>query len=377
MTNPQTRLERLLLGPLVHESATVRERLLSTVLQSRGSLIITSSSLLLISLTTAAVSGTSWAWMWALCSCVIVLWRLTYPVLARHHSLPARRANIMLASALLFVLFGVGCAMSIRSQDLTLVTMSLSATIGITAGLASRWAALPRAAMVTMALVALPPVTALATLGGAHVVAAMAMIMVIVSIGAFTMQNHRNLLSAIRTDERSAYLARTDALTGLDNRAELTRRLETSCADLAAGSAARLQRLALLYLDLDGFKAVNDRYGHATGDALLRRVAECLRSIVSAEHVVARIGGDEFIVLLEDAGEHEARSIADRIIASISCDHVLAGAGHSVRVGCSVGMSLAPQQGHEPELLMARADAALYAVKNQGKGQSGLWRSLA
>ncbi|MGC4028010.1 MAG: GGDEF domain-containing protein [Steroidobacteraceae bacterium] len=376
MAKLSDRLGLMLLGPLAHEPAVVRERMLATVLQSRTSLIITSSSLLLITLTAALVSGARWTWAWALCSSVIVLWRLLYPVLATRHGATTRLVNIMVASALLFVIFGVGCALAIRSRNLALVTMSLSATIGIAAGLSSRWAAVPRAAISTMTLISLPPVAALVTLGGAHLVAAFATALVITSISAFTLQNHRNLLAGISAEEHSAQLARTDALTGLHNRAELTRRLESACAALTAAPASRLQRFALLYLDLDGFKSVNDGFGHAAGDSLLRSVADGLREVVGPDHTIARIGGDEFVVLLREVGEADARTMADRIIDRITRDHVLAEEGHRVRVGCSVGMSLAPLQGREPALLMARADAALYAVKNQGKGQSGLWRSL-
>lgn len=365
----------MLLGSLADEPPAVQERMLATVLQSRASLIITSSTLLLICLTAALASGTRWAWFWAGISSAIIAWRLIYPVVAAHQPVARRRAGIMIASALLFALFGVGSALAIASQDLALATMSVSAVLGIVAGLASRWAALPRVAIATMVLASLPPIAALALLGGPHLVASVATALVVASIAAFTVQNHRNLLHAISADERSAHLARTDALTGLYNRAELTRRLEAACAALAAGSPAH-RRFAVLYMDLDGFKAVNDSLGHAAGDALLRAVADALREVVDPRQTIARIGGDEFVVLLEEADEAQSRAIADRLIARISREHPVAD-GRTARVGCSVGVSLAPQQGGDPDLLMARADAALYRVKNQGKGQSGLWRALA
>ena len=91
--------------------------------------------------------------------------------------------------------------------------------------------------------------------------------------------------------------------------------------------------------------------------------------------MVARIGGDEFVVLLRDADGLTARAVADEIIAAISREHRITD-GRALRVGCSVGISLAPLQGREPETLLARADAALYEVKSQGKGRTGLWRTL-
>ncbi len=91
---------------------------------------------------------------------------------------------------------------------------------------------------------------------------------------------------------------------------------------------------------------------------------------------MARIGGDEFVVMMNDSDELAARSVADEIIAAISREHRIAD-GQVLRVGCSIGLCLAPDQGREPEVLLARADAALYEVKNQGKGHSGVWRALS
>ncbi len=107
---------------------------------------------------------------------------------------------------------------------------------------------------------------------------------------------------------------------------------------------------SVLYVDLDGFKLVNDNHGHAAGDEILQRVAACLREVVGPEEVVARIGGDEFVVLLADADALTARVVADEIIAAISREHRIFD-GRVLRVGCSVGISMAPDQGREPEVL--------------------------
>ena len=109
------------------------------------------------------------------------------------------------------------------------------------------------------------------------------------------------------------------------------------------------------------------RMAMPTGDEFLRRVAGCLRSTIGPDAFVSRIGGDEFVVLLPDADELAARAVAQDLIEAISREHSLPD-GRRARVGCSVGLSLAPSQGREPEVLLARADAALYEVKNQGKG---------
>jgi diguanylate cyclase (GGDEF)-like protein len=208
------------------------------------------------------------------------------------------------------------------------------------------------------------------------VLAAAAMGFVILSIATFTKHNQEYLLAAFTAEEASRQIARLDALTGLSNRTELTRQLEHSCRTLPPESDPRRGVFAVLYLDLDAFKSVNDNHGHAAGDELLRQVANCLRETASSAEIIARIGGDEFVIVLRDADALAARAVADEIIGAISRPRTLS-SGVTVQVGCSVGVCVAPDQARDPELLMARADSALYRSKSLGKGQSGLWRTLA
>jgi diguanylate cyclase len=369
-------LLKLVLGNLAAEPEGVRRRLLATIPQSALSLVVTSITILLICVTTVLIRPTLWTWFWLAISAVIVAWRIFYPALRQRlgHNVPL--AGIMVTSALLFITFGFGCAGSIATGDGALTAMSVAAVMGMVAGLATRWAAVPRAAVFTMAMTALPPVATLALQGGASVLAALCVASVVTSVAAYTVQNHENLLAALVGEEVSVRLARTDHLTGLPNRIELDVRLKAACAALPPVNSPRAVGFALLYLDLDGFKSINDMHGHATGDEFLRRVAGCLRATIGPDALVARIGGDEFVVLLPDADELSARAVAQDVIEAISREHSLPD-GRRARVGCSVGLSLAPAQGREPEVLLARADAALYEVKNQGKGTTGVWRTLS
>lgn len=157
-------------------------------------------------------------------------------------------------------------------------------------------------------------------------------------------------------------LAHFDQLTGLPNRTLFFDRLERT---LAAASRDR-QRCALLYLDLDGFKAVNDNGGHADGDRLLKSVAERLLQCSRAADTVARLGGDEFAVILRDiAGPGSAAMIAERIIETLAEPVQLS--RRKVRIGCSIGIALYPDHARDPETLLTRADAAMYAVKRSGR----------
>jgi diguanylate cyclase (GGDEF)-like protein len=166
---------------------------------------------------------------------------------------------------------------------------------------------------------------------------------------------------ALRTSDAYRDLAaqaRTDALTGLPNRAAFTATLEYAIADPG-------RRLALLFLDLDDFKVVNDRLGHAAGDELLRVVAARLDGSLRPDDLCARLGGDEFAVLLQDA-EHTAHTVAQRLIAQVS-EPIALGA-RTTRVGASVGLAFAAGD-TSAERLAQQADIAMYAAKSKGKNQ--------
>lgn len=366
-------LEKLLLGPLAAKPANVRDRMLATILPPPLTLALTYLTLVFIALATASATNQPWAWAWTSATAAIVLWRAVYPALSRRTHPQRRLFRIILGSALLFVGFGIGSAACIAGGNMALSMVCLTGVLGIIAGLSSRWASVPRAAIATMTLTAIPPVAVLVSQGGPEALAGVVLVLLTLSIVSFTLQNHTYLLSAATAEEDLRRLARTDALTGLVNRIELERLLSLACADLQAGGSH--QRLAVLYMDLDGFKAVNDEHGHAAGDALLKHVALALQAALPDSSTIARIGGDEFIVLLKGADEISARRAADQVISLLSQEHTVSG-GQVVRIGCSVGVCLAPMQGTEPDVLLARADQALYASKHRGKGQSGIWRTL-
>ena len=159
-------------------------------------------------------------------------------------------------------------------------------------------------------------------------------------------------------------LARSDALTGLSNRLLLREAFR-----LGVESSAMTGRpLAVHYLDLDGFKAINDGYGHPAGDAVLREVARRLTDTIRTGDTASRLGGDEF-VLLQVGVEHpsEAEMLARRVIRTISAPYLVD--GRELRISVSIGIAMSPQYGTELEDLVACADAALYRSKAGGKAQ--------
>jgi diguanylate cyclase (GGDEF)-like protein len=160
--------------------------------------------------------------------------------------------------------------------------------------------------------------------------------------------------------KRIEHLAHYDMLTGLPNRVLLT--------DLLAREVARAQRsergFALLMLDLDGFKQVNDTWGHAAGDKVLAMVAERARNNVRAADTVGRVGGDEFLAILPEATHEGALQVAEKLRTALSEPYPLARG--TAKLGASVGVSYYGEHGTDVEALQRRADEALYEAKRRG-----------
>jgi diguanylate cyclase len=169
------------------------------------------------------------------------------------------------------------------------------------------------------------------------------------------------------SESRFRHQANHDPLTSLPNRALFTERLDQAFA----GAAAGCRRLGVCFIDLDGFKVVNDTLGHHIGDQLLTAVAKRLRQAV-ADHLVARMGGDEFVVLIEDTScTDDALKVADATLAALGEPvHI---DGHEITVGASIGIVERPVAGTSPSDLMRAADMTLHWAKKSGKGRWALF----
>jgi diguanylate cyclase (GGDEF)-like protein len=167
-----------------------------------------------------------------------------------------------------------------------------------------------------------------------------------------------------RKEAEIAYMARHDPLTGLANRTLLGERI-----DQAFARTRRLDEgFALLCLDLDGFKAVNDTRGHPAGDALLRIVADRVSACVRELDLVARLGGDEFaIVQAATEREEDVEALAKRILTAVNAPYDIG--GFRTVIATSIGIAIAPRDGADVEQLMKAADIALYRAKSEGGGE--------
>jgi diguanylate cyclase (GGDEF)-like protein/PAS domain S-box-containing protein len=166
-----------------------------------------------------------------------------------------------------------------------------------------------------------------------------------------------------RTEARVQFLAKHDVLTELPNRALCVETLQAALKQASSSGEC----LAVLFIDLDRFKVINDTLGHHVGDGLLRSVAQRLQQAVRAGDLVSRLGGDEFVVILRDikSGEQARWQVEQRLIPLVRQSHQVQ--GHELNVSCSIGIAVYPADGQDLDELMRRADAAMYEAKAAGR----------
>lgn len=172
---------------------------------------------------------------------------------------------------------------------------------------------------------------------------------------------HEDVTESVRADEQIKHMARHDPLTGLPNRTLLRERLDHEIAHCTADNG-----LAVLYLDLDHFKEVNDTFGHPVGDLLLKAVTARLKNCLRKDDVVARLGGDEFVIMQACVQAQEQTALlARRLVATLGKPFKID--GQTVQVGVSIGIAMAPHDSDTSEVLFRYADTSLYKAKSSGR----------
>jgi diguanylate cyclase (GGDEF)-like protein/PAS domain S-box-containing protein len=175
---------------------------------------------------------------------------------------------------------------------------------------------------------------------------------------------HRDITESKAAEERIQFLAYYDALTELPHRALLQDRMEIALAE----ARRRGGKIAVMFLDLDQFKAINDSFGHSFGDILLKEFAKRIQDCRRGQDTVARVGGDEFVVMLSSAKDAaDAAIAAERILVALNENFVIQ--GQSLHMSCSVGVSIFPEHGADSETLIRNADAAMYCAKSDGRSK--------
>jgi len=181
----------------------------------------------------------------------------------------------------------------------------------------------------------------------------------------------RNMTDFQRTALRMSYMAQHDALTELPNRLLMTDRLNQAISQ----AQRNRQQLAVMFVDIDHFKQINDQFGHAAGDEILRQVAQAMRWSIRASDTVSRLGGDEFLIILPDvSGATGAAEVAERILGALATP--IPFGEHRIAVSLSIGIALYPGDARGPDDLIRRADAAMYRVKTSGRNHFRLYDEL-
>jgi diguanylate cyclase (GGDEF)-like protein len=277
---------------------------------------------------------------------------------------PTPTSAFLFASLLWSALFGYGTLLCNISGDQTLFLLGNVCAVGVIGGLAGRNAGTPR-----LVLLQITFILGLLALGAALSPGSGKLVLLFqapfCAAGFFTvaLRSNRDTVALLLARENSHRLAHHDSLTGLPNRARIS---ELLLERTEMGALRNDQSFAVLLIDLDGFKAINDSLGHAAGDQILQEAAIRLREVLPSGDLVGRLAGDEFVALSDGTGQaRDVRILADRIVKTLARPFALREA--LVHIGASVGVSLYPEHARTGPQLLICADRALYAVKRSGK----------
>lgn len=312
---------------------------------------------------------TSFTWAFVVCSISAYLYLLGVSVREQPRLISASRAvtrNITVAAAALGSLWCLAPLMFIDHLAASAMLVIVCMCCGIMCAGALVLASVPEAAFAFVAPVLAGSLIAIdrSDLVGQYHISLLFVVYACVLVLA-SLTYYRQMASRLIGQIDAENVARLDGLTRLPNALafhEFLERALARCED-------HREQVAVLYLDLDGFKPVNDRYGHAAGDEILEQVAHRLEELVRKTDFVARLGGDEFVVALTDVGGPvQVMSFVDRLMRAFAMP--FSAAGLPQQVGVSAGIALAPSDGLEANVLVAKADNALYRAKSAGGGVS-------
>lgn len=347
----------------------VRERLIRSVFERRAVVVFGAVTSAVSAITATIITGALWPYLWLIVEAMMFgtrIWGLAAADNATREQAERSYAVLIALGLAWGIVFGLGNAGLVSTGNPLLIVLAAINVAGAIGNIASRNAPLPRFGILVMAAVCIPFGTALLMHGPSEMWVAVVMGPLWVAGMIFVMLQNRDIqLRMIRAELENHRVARTDRLTDLPNRVALEERLALLCRSVETGRPET--SFIVLCLDLDGFKPVNDAYGHAAGDSLLAAAAGRIRNAIREMDSAYRLGGDEFVVLLPATSAAEAAFVGSRIITALSRAFEV-GAGELVRISGSVGSTVADTPDVEPQELLVRADRALYAAKAAGKG---------
>jgi diguanylate cyclase (GGDEF)-like protein len=298
----------------------------------------------------------------ALAAARFLEWRWRQAHLRAHSGyLPAIDLSALL-SLLWCTLQGLSTYIIMSSGDSVLRVLSATLVMALIGPICSRNYAAPRFAFLLVLLLDLPFVAgAIASHDPWLLVLVVMTPPFLIGAMQIIVSFHRALLLSLEAQARNLHLAQHDSLTGILNRHGMDTALSRIKPDAQ-------RKMALMAIDLDGFKQVNDSYGHGAGDLLLIKVAQRIQALVSGENLLGRMGGDEFMVVMRDVSPAQVGPFAEALIAAISHRPYELHGGMMARIGASIGYACLPEDAATAAELRLRADQALYKAKEAGKG---------
>jgi diguanylate cyclase (GGDEF)-like protein len=367
---PWLRLRDWLLADPRSQHDDIRSELLHQRSSKTKTLVVAVLGSLLIASIAAGLTGATWAYAWVLAEVVLGSIRMSLMMNALANAKAGKRDATTItpvwAGLTSVILISAGCYQCVGSGNLLLTLMAGIGLANLIGGIASRNAGTPRYGILLICILALPfalatilsPFPLLFLIGLQTPVYTAGMIFLL-------LENHKILLDLHHSEHNNRQMAHHDLLTGLPNRALNLKLFSELLAGPPPEAQSQRAKLTVFCLDLDGFKAVNDGFGHATGDAVLVAVAKRLQASVRDADFVCRLGGDEFVILLPNIADGEAAAIARRIISRVSEPFEFAPAA---RIGVSIGLASASRDGDTADELLSAADRAMYDAKRRGKG---------
>lgn len=319
-----------------------------------------------IAFSTYFVTNTAWSLIWTCSEALVALIRIILLRLLKSALSEVTPLWLHRVTALWFMSLGFAALESIREGNPFFVLLTSNMIIVLQGSIASRSAPAPRlAAFLNVALITPSILGAWSSQESWAYAIPISYFFCFLGIHQLTSRNYNILRDKIIAEHKNQILLGRDALTGLANRRELRSKIE-------ALNSSSCKNYALLCLDLDGFKAINDQHGHLIGDQLLIAVSQRITNMIRSEDLACRVGGDEFILVLENIDKEGAGRKAAGIISNLSEPYNLPN-GIKSCIGASIGIAVAGAEKISLGAIVKQADDALYEAKRAGKGTYRFW----
>ncbi|WP_051048828.1 GGDEF domain-containing protein [Rhodopseudomonas sp. B29] len=358
----------LVSGPTPQPDAILRRLVLHSQAKPR-TLLMANISTTLMTMIAAALTGAAWAYVWVVLEVSLGMFRRE----AAHQMVRVETSGQPVNALSLYLglvwatVYSAGCVLCVMAGQWPLCVLAAVVIAGLSSAISSRNAGMPRYGLAMICILAAPYTVAMmfSPLPQTYLVA---LLIPAWGVGMTILQfeNYHVLLNLFLSEQTNSWLANYDRLTGLPNRT-MQHRCFDELLNARRETGRETEPFTVLCLDLDGFKAANDRYGHAVGDAVLVEVAARLRRAVRTVDMIFRVGGDEFIIVLPDTSPRVAGAVADAVIAGIAVPFQL-GQDQPISIGVSIGCAGFPQDGRSADDLLRAADHAMYEAKRRGKG---------